>query len=51
MQRREALEQFERGEYDILVSTSVIARGMNIPGLDLVINFDVTFSAILFLIQ
>jgi len=30
-QRTEAVEKFKKGEYDILVSNDLLARGMNFP--------------------
>jgi superfamily II DNA/RNA helicase len=34
------LKGFKSGKYDILVCTSLAARGIDIEGLSLVINFD-----------
>nr|CAD2146324.1 unnamed protein product [Meloidogyne enterolobii] len=39
-QRQEALVAFEKGDCDILVSTSVISRGLNLVGLELVVNYE-----------
>ncbi|KAL7074440.1 hypothetical protein ACQ4LE_006446 [Meloidogyne hapla] len=39
-QRSEALEKFKRGIFHILVATNVLARGINIPGVEHVINYD-----------
>uniref|UniRef100_A0A915N107 Helicase C-terminal domain-containing protein n=1 Tax=Meloidogyne javanica TaxID=6303 RepID=A0A915N107_MELJA len=39
-QRTEAVEKFKKGEYDILVSNDLLARGMNFPNVDHVINYD-----------
>ncbi len=39
-QRKEALEGFKRGKYRILVATDIAARGIDVKGIELVINFD-----------
>lgn len=39
-QRTKTLEAFRAGEIDILVATDVAARGIDIPGVELVLNFD-----------
>lgn len=39
-QRKEALEGFKTGKYRVLVATDVAARGIDVKGIDLVINFD-----------
>lgn len=39
-EREEALSTFISGEYPILVATNVAARGLDIPGVQHVINFD-----------
>ena len=39
-QRREALEGFRRGRYRILVATDIAARGIDVAGIQRVINFD-----------
>ncbi|RXZ55028.1 DEAD/DEAH box helicase, partial [Senegalimassilia faecalis] len=38
--RRRALENFRRGKTDILVATDVLARGIDVPDVNYVINFD-----------
>ena len=40
-QRRRALENFRRGRTDILVATDVLARGIDVTGVDHVINYDI----------
>uniref|UniRef100_A0A915D2U3 RNA helicase n=1 Tax=Ditylenchus dipsaci TaxID=166011 RepID=A0A915D2U3_9BILA len=40
-QRCEAMDGFIRGKYDIMVATDVAARGLNVPHISHVINFDV----------
>ena len=39
-QRREALEGFKRGKYRILVATDIAARGIDVKGIELVLNYD-----------
>lgn len=39
-QRRRALENFRRGKTDVLVATDVLARGIDVPEVDHVINLD-----------
>lgn len=39
-QRREALDGFKSGKYKVLVATDVAARGIDVIGIELVINFD-----------
>lgn len=39
-QRREALEGFKIGKYRILVATDIASRGIDVSGIELVINYD-----------
>lgn len=39
-QRREALEGFKRGTYRVLVATDIASRGIDVAGIETVINFD-----------
>ena len=39
-QRKEAMRGFKTGEYRILVATDIAARGIDVTGIELVINFD-----------
>ncbi|KAI3641099.1 hypothetical protein MIR68_000878 [Amoeboaphelidium protococcarum] len=43
-QREQAIDQFKRGTSDILVCTSIASRGLDIPDVALVINYDMSFS-------
>jgi ATP-dependent RNA helicase RhlE len=44
-QRREALEGFKSGKYRILVATDIAARGIDVIGIELVINHDIPEDA------
>ncbi len=39
-QRREALEGFKAGRYKVLVATDIAARGIDVIGIELVVNYD-----------
>ena len=39
-QRKEALDGFKSGKYRILVATDIAARGIDVVGIELVINYD-----------
>jgi len=39
-QRKEALDGFKSGKYKILVATDIAARGIDVTGIELVINYD-----------
>ncbi len=39
-QRREALEGFRNGRYRVLVATDIAARGIDVKGIELVVNYD-----------
>jgi len=40
IQRKEAMAGFKSGKYRILVATDIAARGIDVQGIELVINFD-----------
>lgn len=40
-QRREALEGFKNGRHRVLVATDIAARGIDVKGVELVVNYDV----------
>ena len=44
-QRREAMEGFKLGKYRILVATDIAARGIDVTGIELVINYDIPEDA------
>ena len=44
-QRREALEGFKKGKYKVLVATDIAARGIDVTGIELVINYDLPEEA------
>lgn len=39
-QRKEALEGFKSGKYRVLVATDIASRGIDVKGIELVVNFD-----------
>ena len=39
--REKSMSQFRRGKSDILVATDVAARGIDVPQVALVVNYDV----------
>ena len=44
-QRREALQGFKLGKYRVLVATDIAARGIDVTGIELVINYDLPANA------
>jgi ATP-dependent RNA helicase RhlE len=44
-QRREALNGFKSGRYKVLVATDIAARGIDVVGIELVINYDLPEDA------
>lgn len=44
-QRKEALEGFKRGKHRILVATDIAARGIDVVGIETVINYDLPDDA------
>jgi ATP-dependent RNA helicase DDX3X len=56
-QRAEAVEKFKKGEYDILVSNDLLARGMNFPNVSFIIHIPIfklicrSFNMLFYIIQ
>jgi ATP-dependent RNA helicase RhlE len=44
-QRREALDGFKSGKYKVLVATDIASRGIDVIGIELVINYDLPEDA------
>ncbi len=44
-QRKEALEGFRNGRYRVLVATDIAARGIDVKGIELVLNYDLPQAA------
>ena len=44
-QRREALDGFKSGRYRVLVATDIASRGIDVTGIELVINYDLPEDA------
>ncbi len=42
-ERTQALLDFKNGKVDVLLATDLVARGIDVDGIDLVVNFDVPF--------
>jgi len=40
LQRRQALEGFKQGKYQVLIATDIAARGIDVSGIELVVNYD-----------
>ncbi len=44
-QRREALDGFKSGKYRVLVATDIASRGIDVKGIELVVNFDLPMDS------
>lgn len=44
-QRRDALEGFKTGRYRVLVATDIASRGIDVKGIELVVNFDLPMDS------
>ncbi len=44
-QRKDALEGFKNGRYRVLVATDIAARGIDVKGIELVLNYDLPTNA------
>ena len=44
-QRKEALEGFRNGKYRVLVATDIASRGIDVKGIELVINYDLPMDS------
>lgn len=44
-QRREALDGFKNGRYRVLIATDIAARGIDVKGIELVVNYDLPDNA------
>ncbi|XP_041465090.1 probable ATP-dependent RNA helicase DDX59 isoform X1 [Lytechinus variegatus] len=40
IQRNEILQKFKDGAHDVMISTAVLGRGIDLPGVKMVVNFD-----------
>ena len=45
VQRQEALEGFKRGKYRVLIATDIASRGIDVTGIEAVINYDLPEEA------
>ena len=44
-QRKEALEGFKNGRYRVLVATDIASRGIDVKGIELVVNYDLPMDS------
>ncbi len=44
-QRREALDGFKNGKYRVLIATDIAARGIDVKGIEVVVNYDLPSTA------
>lgn len=44
-QRRQALDGFKSGKYRVLVATDIASRGIDVKGIELVVNFDLPMDS------
>lgn len=44
-QRRDALDGFKSGKYRVLVATDIASRGIDVKGIELVVNFDLPMDS------
>ncbi|MFH1238937.1 MAG: C-terminal helicase domain-containing protein, partial [bacterium] len=44
-QRKDAMEGFKSGRYRVLIATDIAARGIDVVGIELVINYDLPDEA------
>lgn len=44
-QRKDALEGFKSGKYRVLVATDIASRGIDVKGIELVVNFDLPMDS------
>ncbi len=44
-QRKSALDGFKTGQYRVLVATDIVARGIDVAGIELVVNYDLPSQA------
>lgn len=45
LQRRDALGGFKSGKYRVLIATDIASRGIDVVGIDLVVNYDLPMSS------
>lgn len=42
--REQIMKAYKNGEYDILIATDVVARGIDVKGIDAIFNFDIPYD-------
>jgi ATP-dependent RNA helicase DDX19/DBP5 len=40
-ERDQIIDEFRKGSFPVLISTNVLARGIDVPAVDIVINYDI----------
>ena len=43
-ERDEMMRKFKNGEVNVIITTNMLARGVDVPELEIVINFDIPFT-------
>jgi len=44
--KKEFVSAFNRGEFDVIITTDMLAEGVNIPRADVIVNFDLPYNPI-----
>lgn len=44
--KKEFVSSFNRGEFDVIITTDMLAEGVNIPRADVIVNFDLPYNPV-----